>query len=207
MKKSSTKCLKRIIHIYYLYSIAMKSEMYVEKRNGEFETVSFDKILNRIKALGYQIQPPLENINYTELVMKVIDQMYDGITTTKLDELSSQQAASMSTTHNDYGVLAGRILVSNHHKNTKSSFSKVSQLLFEFRDCNDVHKPLIDEEYYNCIQKNKEIFDTMIQYDRDYYIDYFGFKTLERAYLMRIHDSIVERPQHLWMREIGRAHV
>ena len=109
MKKSSTNCLKRFIHIYYLYSVAMKSEMCVEKRNGELETVSFDKILNRIKALGYKIKPALENINYTELVMKVIDQMYDGITTTKLDELSSQQAASMSTTHNDYGVLAGRI--------------------------------------------------------------------------------------------------
>ena len=178
----------------------MKTEMSVQKRNGNMETVSFDKILNRIKALGNHVVPSLDHINYTELVMKVIDQMYDGITTTKLDELSSQQSASMSTIHQDYGALAGRILVSNHHKNTNIKFSEVSKMLYDFVDYNGKHKPLLDESYYKCTQEYASVYDEMLIHDNDYLIDYFGFKTLERAYLMRLNNVIVERPQHLWMR-------
>jgi ribonucleotide reductase alpha subunit len=174
-------------------------EMYVKKRNGEMEVVSFDKILNRMRNLGSYNGDEL-NINYTSLAIKIIDQLFDGIETSELDELTAQQCASMTTIHPDYGVLASRILVSNHHKNTSKSFSKVMKQLYNFTDVHGEHHPKISNELYEIVDKYGGKIDKMIDYSRDYELDYFGFKTLERAYLMKYNNIIVERPQHMWMR-------
>ena len=173
------------------------AEMYVSKRDGSQDEVSFDKILTRIKRLGQEANI---KINYTTLVMKVIDQLYSGISTTKIDELSAEQCASMSSIHPDYNILAGRITVSNHHKNTKNQFSEVISQLYQYQDKHDKHSPLITKEIYDIVIANKEELENMIDYQRDYLIEYFGFKTLERAYLMRVDKEIVERPQHMWLR-------
>ena len=172
-------------------------EMFVIKRNGEKEIVSFDKILQRIKNTGAEVNI---HVNYTSLTMKVIDQLYDGITTTQIDEVTADQCASLSSTHPDYNILAGRIIVSNHQKNTMSSFTQVISSLYQFKDKHDILSPLISPDLYEFVMKNHEELDGMIQYSRDYLIDYFGFKTLERAYLMKCGKNIVERPQHMWMR-------
>jgi len=171
-------------------------EMYVTKRNGNIEIVSFDKILKRIKTNG---QESNIKMNYTTLAMKVIDQLYDKISTTKIDELSAEQCASMSSIHPDYNVLAGRIVISNHHKNTTPSFSSVMSDLYHLKDKHNHSSPLISEELYTVSQKYQEQLDALCDYSRDYLIDYFGFKTLERAYLMKINGKIVERPQHMWL--------
>ena len=172
-------------------------EMIVTKRNGDQETVAFDKILNRIKRIGTEVGI---KINYTSLVMKVIDQLYSGISTTKIDELSAEQCASMSSIHPDYNILAGRITVSNHHKNTKQSFLDVMNDLYNYRDKHDKHSPLISKQLIDVANKYKDTIDESIDYTRDYLIEYFGFKTLERAYLMKINKITIERPQHMWMR-------
>ena len=172
-------------------------EMIVTKRNGDQETVAFDKILNRIKRIGTEVGI---KINYTSLVMKVIDQLYSGISTTKIDELSAEQCASMSSIHPDFNILAGRITVSNHHKNTKQSFLDVMNDLYNYRDKHDKHSPLVSKELIDVANKYKDTIEESIDYTRDYLIEYFGFKTLERAYLMKINKITVERPQHMWMR-------
>ena len=174
-----------------------EEEMYVTKRNGEREIVSFDKILNRIKKLG---QEAGIKINYTNLVMKVIDQLFDGISTTQIDELSAEQCASMSSIHPDYNILAGRITVSNHHKNTSASFVDVMTQLYEYRDKHDKQAPLVSDSLIQFVREYGVELEAMVQYDRDYLIDFFGFKTLDRAYLMRINKVTVERPQHMWLR-------
>lgn len=171
--------------------------MYVTKRNGQQETVSFDKILTRIKKLGQEADIKL---NYTTLVMKVIDQLYPGISTTKIDELSAEQCASMASIHPDYSALAGRIVVSNHHKNSSSSFSEVMTQLYNYKDKHGQQSPLVSNELMMSVIENIDVFDSLCDYNRDYLIDYFGFKTLERAYLMKIDGKIVERPQHMWLR-------
>ena len=175
----------------------LENEMNVTKRNGELETVSFDKILRRIKAVGKEVGI---KINYTALVIKVIDQIYDGISTTKIDELTAEQCASMSSIHYDYNILAGRILVSNHQKNTSESFSHVMRQLYEYRDKHGLPSPLISHELFDVVSANADMLDGLCDYQRDYLIDYFGFKTLERSYLMRINRVPVERPQHMWLR-------
>jgi ribonucleoside-diphosphate reductase alpha chain len=175
----------------------VEQEMRVTKRDGELKTVEFDKILRRLKILGNEAGI---KINYTSLAMKVIDQLFDGISTTKIDELSAEQCASMSSTHHDYNTLAGRIVVSNHQKNTEPSFSKVMTALYNFKDKHGHHSPLVSEELYAVVQVAGEEFDTMCDYSRDYLIDYFGFKTLDRAYLMKIDGKSVERAQHMWLR-------
>jgi len=172
-------------------------EMYVTKRNGDKEIVSFDKILRRIKTLGTEANIKL---NYTSLVMKVIDQIYNNISTTKIDELSAEQCASMSTVHPDYNILAGRIVVSNLHKNTSSSFSEVMEKLYYNKDKHDKHSPIVSETLYNIVTTHKDKLDSLVTHDNDYLIDYFGFKTLERAYLMRLNKVVVERPQYMWLR-------
>lgn len=164
--------------------------MYVIKRDGVKQEVSFDKILNRIKTLGKERQ--LTNVNYSSLALKVIDQLYNNIPTTKLDELTAEQCASMNTTHYDYGTLASTISISNLHKKTHNSFFSVSETLFK--------NSMLSTDVWDCIQNNKDLIERTIDYKRDYLIDYFGFKTLERAYLMRIKSIIIERPQHMWMR-------
>lgn len=187
----------------------MDDEMYVTKRSGKPEIVSFDKILNRIKNIGNEANI---KINYTSLVMKVIDQLYNNISTTQIDELSAEQCAAMSSIHPDYNVLAGRIVVSNHQKNTSSSFSDTMKQLYMYKDKHGKHSPLVSEDLYQVVLQYDEppngvdsLFatnklDNIIDYSRDFLIDYFGFKTLERAYLMRINKKIVERIQHLWLR-------
>lgn len=172
-------------------------EMRVTKRDGTIADVSFDKILNRMKRLGKEAGLKL---NYTALSMKVIDQLYDTISTTKIDELSSEQCASLASTNPDYNVLAGRIVVSNHHKNTSQSFCEVMVMLYHYKDKHGVHSPLISKDLYSIVETYGETLDAWVDDSRDYLIDYFGFKTLERAYLMRINGKIVERPQHMWLR-------
>jgi ribonucleoside-diphosphate reductase alpha chain len=186
-----------------------EKEMHVTKRNGSLEIVSFDKILQRIKKIGKDVNlpcsftneyGPLNNINYTSLAMKVIDQLYDGITTTQIDELSSEQCASMSSVHPDYSVLAGRIMISNHHRNTTQSFVKTVKKLFGNVDQKGTSSPLVSLELYNFVISNSKIVEDICDYSRDYFIDYFGFKTLQRTYLIRQNTKVVERPQHMWLR-------
>ena len=177
--------------------MSMDEEMYVTKRNGNTENVAFDKILKRIKIIGQEANI---KINYSSLAMKVIDQLYSGISTTKIDELSAEQCASLASTHPDYNVLAGRIVVSNHHKNTSSTLFEVTGELYNNKDVHNKHSPIVTKEMYDIVEKHREILETAIDYTRDYLIDYFGFKTLERAYLMKVGNKIVERPQHMWMR-------
>ena len=177
--------------------ITLEDEMNVTKRNGELETVSFDKILQRIKRIGKEANI---NVNYTALAMKVIDQLFDGISTTKIDELSAEQCASMASMHYDYNTLAGRIIVSNHQKNTAGSFSEVMEQLYGYLDKHEKSSPLVSEELIKVVRENHEILDDLCDDSRDYLIDYFGFKTLDRAYMMKINGKTVERPQHMWLR-------
>ena len=175
----------------------IENEMKVTKRNGELHTVAFDKILKRIKTIGTEVGI---KINYTSLAMKVIDQLYDTISTTKIDELSAEQCASMSSIHMDYNTLAGRIIISNHQKNTQPFFTTVIEQLYHYLDKHNKSSPLVSEELYQLSRLHGETFDNMCNYSRDYLIDYFGFKTLERSYLMKINGKIVERIQHMWLR-------
>jgi ribonucleoside-diphosphate reductase alpha chain len=190
-------------------------DMHVLKRNGEQEIVAFDKILARLKTLGKQAG--IIGVNYTTLVIKIIDQLYDNIPTTKIDELTAQQCAMMAVQHPDYGTLASYIIISNAHKNIPCGFYAAMKKLYEYRDSNGKHSPIISKQVWDFLH---EIIDTprnstaggpgpylvhdalerMIEWPRDYLIDYFGFKTLERSYLMRVNGAIVERPQHMWMR-------
>lgn len=172
-------------------------EMKVLKRNNVLEEVSFDKILNRVKKIGKEFNV---NINYSALVMKVIDQLYSGIPTKKIDELTAEQCASMCTQNPDYGTLAGIIVVSNHQKSTPSNFKEVVEPLYHFKDVHGNHSPLVSKELFDVVSIHHEEIEKMIDYKRDYLIDYFGFKTLERAYLLKVNKTIVERPQHMWMR-------
>lgn len=174
-----------------------EDEMFVTKRNGKIEIVSFDKILNRIKIIGNEVNI---KINYTSLAMKVIDQLYNGINTTKIDDLLSEQCASMSSIHPDYNILAGRIAVSNHHRNTNESFVDIMNQLYLHNDKHNKHSPLVSKELYDIVNKNPNEFNNICDYNRDYLIEYFGFKTLERAYLMRSNNVVIERPQHMWLR-------
>ena len=150
-------------------------EMKVTKRNGIIEDIAFDKILKRIKKLGQEANIQL---NYSSLAMKVIDQLYDKIETTKIDELAAEQCASLSTQHPDYANLAARIIISNHQKNTEPLFSNVMRNLYEFKDIRGNNKPLIADNVWNFINKYQKRINTMIVHDRDYLIDFFGFKTL-----------------------------
>ncbi len=177
----------------------MNHEDSVIKRNGEKEIISFDKILQRVKKLGVEGNYEL-NVNYTALTKKIIDRLYDGISTILIDELTAQQCASLATTHPDYGVLASRIMISNHHKNTPENFYEVCKKLYDFTDIHGENHPIISEEQMTIVRDNSNVFQEMLDYNRDYLIDYFGFKTLERAYLLRINKVIIERPQHMWLR-------
>jgi ribonucleotide reductase alpha subunit len=175
----------------------MSKEMCVQKRNGSIEPILFDKILNRIKKQGKEVNI---DINYSSLTIKVIDQLFDGISTSKIDELTCEECAALSTLHPDYSVLASRIFVSNHHKNTNPFFSEVMRELWEYKDINNNHTPLISFDLWNIVDNNKELLDKIIVDDRDYLFDFFGLKTLERSYLFKINDKIVERPQYMWLR-------
>ena len=173
------------------------TEMRVTKRDGELQEVAFDKILERVKKLG---QEAGIHINFSSLVMKVIDQLYDKIPTAKIDELAAEQCASLSTNHPDYATLSARIIISNHQKNTDNVFSNVMKRLYEFTDSKGQNKSLVSQKLWDFTEHYSEQLNQMIDDERDYLIDYFGFKTLERAYLFRVNNTIVERPQHMWMR-------
>lgn len=179
----------------------MVQEMRVIKRDRTFQEVSFDKILQRVKKLGAEATPPLM-INYSQLIMKVIDQLYDNIPTYVIDELTAEQCAALSTKHLDYATLANRIIVSNNHRITTPSFYTAMETLYNHKNIHGKHKPLISEELWNIMQNEhkRNVLEQLIDYERDYLFDYFGFKTLERSYLMRVNGVLVERPQHMWLR-------
>ena len=173
--------------------------MFVIKRNGKKEAVHFDKITARIHKLIYGLS--ISEKDVIEIAKKVIQGIYDNVTTTELDNLAAETAAAQTIIHPDFSVLAARIAVSNLHKNTLKSFSKTAQLLYEYTDpITQTHAPLISEEIYKIIRKNADELDSSVIYDRDYNFDYFGFKTLERSYLIRTNGKVTERPQHLFMR-------
>ena len=173
------------------------SEMTVTKRNGDCENVSFDKILLRIKKIGKEHNI---NLGFSQLCLKVIDQLYNKIETSKIDELMAEQCASLISDHPDYGLLASAISVSNLHKNTPSSFFACMQELWNFTDKNGCPSPLISQELWDIVNANSNLLESIIDYKRDYLLDFFGLKTLERAYLMRVNKNIVERPAHMWLR-------
>ena len=174
--------------------------MNVQKRSGTLEDVSFDKILNRMNALsfGEEFEHKL-NIDPTIIAQKVCSEIYDGVTTRELDILASEVAISLYSTHPDYSVLASRIVVSNHHKNTEGKFSKKVAMLFN-AITNERSTPLVNEGFYDLVMENKEEIESVIDYHRDYDFDFFGLKTLEKSYLYKVNKVIVERPQDMIMR-------
>ena len=179
--------------------------MQVIKRGGKKEDVSFDKITARVKKLCYGLD--LNYVNHLEIAKKVIQGLYDGVTTSELDNLAAETAATMVTVHPDYALLAARIAISNLHKNTDKSFTKTMKDLYNYIDPKTGEKAgLIGEETFQIIQKNGDKINSAIIYDRDYNFDYFGFKTLERSYLLRMDGQVVERPQHMLMRAAVGIH-
>ena len=179
--------------LYFSMSFSMK----VVKRNGHEEPVSFDKVLQRIRKASKGLQ-----VNPDSLSQQVLARIYDGVKTSELDELTAQLSASLSTTHPDYGVLASRIAVSNHQKNTDSSFTKtVIALANQIDPKTQEHVSYVSDELVSVVKEHGTEIDARIDYTRDYLFDYFGFKTLEKSYLLRSSEhKILERPQHLWMR-------
>jgi len=172
--------------------------MYVLKRDGRKELVKFDKITARIKKLCYGLNVAVDP---AKVAMKVIEGVYDNVTTTELDNLAAEIAATNTVSHPDYALLASRIAVSNLHKNTKKSFSDTMLDLFEYIDpVTGENASLLAEDVYEIIKENAETLDSNIIYDRDFNFDFFGFKTLERSYLLKLHGKVAERPQHMYMR-------
>ena len=172
--------------------------MFVVKRDGRKEPIMFDKITARIRKLNYGLNPLVDPVR---VAMRVIEGLYDGVTTSELDNLAAEIAATMTTTHPDYAKLAARISVSNLHKNTKKSFSETMEDMYTYVNPRTGKKaPLLSDEVYNIIKKNADKLDSNIIYNRDFGYDFFGFKTLERSYLMKLNGQIVERPQHMLMR-------
>ncbi len=172
--------------------------MYVVKRDGRKEPVMFDKITARVKKLCYGLN---ELVDPVKVAMRVIEGLYDNVTTSELDNLAAEIAATMTTSHPDYAKLAARISVSNLHKNTKKSFSEVMTDLHEYvNPRTGKNAPLLADDVQKVIQENKELLDSTIIYNRDFGYDYFGFKTLERSYLLKLNGQIAERPQHMLMR-------
>ncbi|MEN2284299.1 ribonucleoside-diphosphate reductase subunit alpha [Algoriphagus sp. SE2] len=173
--------------------------MLVIKRDGRRESVRFDKITARIENLCYGLDPKF--IQPIEVAKKVIDGLYDGVTTTELDNLAAEVCASLTVKHPDYAVLAARIAISNLHKTTSQSFSNTMKRLYTYiNPKTGANASLIDPEVYGVIKKNAAKFDAAIDYKRDFDYDYFGYKTLERSYLIRLDGKVVERPQHMLMR-------
>ncbi|MEN8789349.1 MAG: ribonucleoside-diphosphate reductase subunit alpha [Flavobacteriaceae bacterium] len=172
--------------------------MYVVKRDGRKEPMMFDKITARVRKLCYGLSNLVDPV---KVAMRVIEGLYDGVTTSELDNLAAEIAATLTTAHPDYAKLAARISVSNLHKNTKKSFSETMKDLYEYVNPRTGKKaPLLSDEVHEVIAKNAEMLDSTIIYNRDFGYDYFGFKTLERSYLLKLNGKIAERPQHMLMR-------
>lgn len=173
--------------------------MFVIKRDGTSESVKFDKITARIQKLSYGLDP--SHVDSILVAKKVIDGVYDGVTTSELDNLAAETAASLTVRHPDYALLASRIAVSNLHKNTIKSFSKTVDELFNYIDPKTgLRASLIADDVHQIVMNNAQLLDSSIIYDRDFGYDYFGFKTLERSYLLKMHGKVAERPQHMLMR-------
>jgi ribonucleoside-diphosphate reductase alpha chain len=173
--------------------------MLVIKRDGRRETVKFDKITARIEKLCYGLD--LNYVQPLEVAMKVINGLYDGVTTQELDNLAAEICATMTVKHPDYARLAARIAISNLHKTTSKSFSNTMKHLYTYvNPTTNQNAPLVSKETYGVVKKHASLLDSSIIYDRDFSYDYFGYKTLERSYLMKIDGKIVERPQHMLMR-------
>jgi ribonucleoside-diphosphate reductase alpha chain len=173
--------------------------MFVLKRDGTRESVKFDKITARIQKLSYGLEPT--HVDPILVAKKVIDGVYDGVTTSELDNLAAETAASLTVRHPDYAQLASRIAVSNLHKNTIKSFSKTMEALYNYIDPkNGLRAALIADDVHEIITENAHTLDSSIIYDRDFGYDYFGFKTLERSYLLKMNNKVAERPQHMIMR-------
>ena len=172
--------------------------MFVKQRDGRKEPIMFDKITARVRKLCYGLN---ELVDPVKVAMRVIEGLYDGVTTSELDNLAAEIAATLTTTHPDYAKLAARISVSNLHKNTKKSFSEVMDDLYNYVNPRTAKKaPLLSDEVYKVINDNRDLLDSTIIYNRDFGYDYFGFKTLERSYLLKLDGEIAERPQHMLMR-------
>jgi len=172
--------------------------MYVIKRDGRKEPVKFDKITARIIKMCYGLDPL---VSPEAVAMKVIEGIYDGVTTTDLDDLAAEVSAAKTIDHPDYALLASRIAVSNLHKETKKTFSDVMEDLYNYNDPKTGERAsLLADDVYEIIMENRDILDSNIIYDRDFKYDYFGFKTLTRSYLMKLNGEIVERPQQMLMR-------
>jgi ribonucleoside-diphosphate reductase alpha chain len=172
--------------------------MFVIKRNGKKEPVKFDKVTARIEKLSYRLSPL---VDVHEVAKKTIEGIYDGVATTELDNLAAETAASLTTTHPDYAILASRIAVSNLHKNTTKSFSAAMRNLHAYSDpVTGKRLPLIADDVMQIIEENEELLDSTVIYDRDFAFDYFGFKTLEKSYLLRLDGRVAERPQQMYLR-------
>ncbi len=179
--------------------------MFVVKRDGHKEPVMFDKITERIKKLCYGLN---ELVDPVKVAMRVIEGLYDGVSTSELDNLAAETAASMTIAHPDYAQLAARIAISNLHSNTKKSFSETMNEMYHYiNPRTNQESPLLAEEVHKVIMENSEFLDSHIIYNRDFNYDYFGFKTLERSYLLKINGKIVERPQHMLMRVAVGIHL
>ena len=179
--------------------------MFVVKRDGHKEPVMFDKITERIKKLCYGLN---ELVDPVKVAMRVIEGLYDGVSTSELDNLAAETAASMTIAHPDYAQLAARIAISNLHSNTKKSFSETMNEMYHYiNPRTNQESPLLAEEVHKVIMDNAEFLDSHIIYNRDFNYDYFGFKTLERSYLLKINGKIVERPQHMLMRVAVGIHL
>ena len=181
----------------YNYNMNQKNQpMFVIKRDGKKENVFFDKITNRIKKLMYDI----EDIEPTLITQKLCARIIPGISTTELDNLASQICMSMLTDNPNYGILGARIAISNHQKNTDDNFLEALTKLKNNKDIHDELSPLINDKIYSLVLKYENEINEIIKYERDYLIDFFGFKTLEKSYLLKINKKCIERPQHLFMR-------
>lgn len=173
--------------------------MLVVKRDGRRESVKFDKITARVEKLSYGLDSNF--VEPIDVAKKVIEGLYDGVSTPELDNLAAEIAATMTVQHPDYAKLAARIAISNLHKTTSKSFSNTMKRLYTYVDPKTgENAPLVSKETYGIVKKNAALLDSTIIYDRDFSYDYFGFKTLERSYLMKLDGKIVERPQHMLMR-------
>jgi len=172
--------------------------MYIIKRNGQRQEVKFDKITSRVSKLCNGLDP--NYIDPVPITQKVIEGFYAGIRTCEIDTLAAETCAYMSQRHPDFSTLAARIAVSNLHKNTSNSFSETCRMLHDYRDKQDRRAALISDEVWDFVQNNAVKLDAAAEYRRDFDYDYFGFKTLEKSYLLRLHGQIVERPQHMLLR-------
>jgi ribonucleoside-diphosphate reductase alpha subunit len=177
-------------------SLKKHEHMYVIKRNGDKENVRFDKITNRIEKLLYDI----DDIDATLITQKICNRIFPGITTTELDNLASQVCMSMVTENSNFGILGSRIVISNHQKNTKESFLEVIKELLNNKDIHGNSSQLVSDELVQIVEKYQDFIQGMINFERDYLLDFFGFKTLEKSYLLKMNKKCIERPQHLFMR-------